>query len=44
LEAFRAKSTAMARAKSAAVDAKVFHMGIFLSSLVVFETAEEWDA
>ena len=30
----------MARAKSAAVDAKVFHMGTFLSSLAVFETAD----
>ena len=43
-EAFRAASTAMARARSAAADTKVFHMGTFTSSLAVFEAAEEWDA
>ena len=43
-EAFRAASTAMARAKSAAADTKVFHMGTFTSSLAVFEAAEEWGA
>ena len=38
------KSMTMARAKSAAVDDRVFHMGTFMSSLAVFVAAEEWGA
>ena len=43
-EAFRAASTAMTRARCAAADTKVFHMGTFTSSLAVFEAAEVWGA